>query len=132
MKSGLLAILIVLLVCAASGRAAEFTLAWDPHEMTQTELIGYNLYYKANASILADPDGSTMIHIPLEEPGFDPDHPNHTVTDLQENTVYYFTVTAMLGDDESGMSNEVSAGNGAGSPGPTSAGDSGCFINALQ
>jgi hypothetical protein len=119
--------------------AAEITLAWDPHDLTHSGLIGYNLYYKENSSVQADPDGSMMIYIPVTETDFDPDNPGYTVTGLQDYTEYYFTITAMVGDDEGGMSNEVSAiiNNTSAlasstSSGAGSGGSGGCFINTLK
>ncbi len=126
-------------LCATASQAAEFTLAWDSHDNTHTSLIGYNLYYKANSSVQADPNGATLIYIPLTEPDFDPDNPSYQVTDLQDDTQYYFTVTAMVGDEESGMSNEVSAINGAsaldtntGTSSTSSGVGGGCFISSLK
>ena len=126
-------------LCATVSQAAEVTLAWDPHDNTHTNLIGYNLYYKADSSVQADPDGATLIYIPLTESGFDPDNPSYQVTGLQDDTQYYFTVTAMVGDEESGMSNEVSAINGAsaldtntGTSSTSSGVGGGCFISSLK
>lgn len=141
-KAGVVTIFTALFIGAASCMAAEVTLAWDPHELTHSGLIGYNLYYKENASVQADLDGSTMIYIPLTETDFDPDNPSYTVTGLQDYTQYYFTITAMVGDEESGLSNEVSAINGASSALDTNSDTSstssgagsgaGCFINTLK
>lgn len=138
--SGVISLFLAIFVCATISMAAEVTLAWDPYDNTHINLIGYNLYYKAGSSVQADPDGATLIYVPLSESGFDPDHPSYTVTGLLDDTRYYFTVTAMVGDDESGMSNEVSSINGASSldstPGTSAAVASGsgggCFINMLK
>ena len=134
----MITLILVLLVPVAGSIAAEVKLAWDPHEWTHSNLIGYNLYYKAGSSVKANTDGSFMIYIPLSEPGFDPDHPSYKVTDLIDDTQYYFAVTAMVvDDDESGMSNEVSAINGASAidtNGTSSSGSvgGGCFIDTLK
>jgi uncharacterized membrane protein YgcG len=135
-------IITVMAIIAFAGvsQAAEVTLAWDPHENTHTNLTGYNLYYKAGASVQADPNGATLIYIALTDPDFDPDHPNYTVTDLQNDINYFFTITAMVDDDESGMSNEVSATNGvsaidqanSGTPSGGSGGGGGCFITHIN
>lgn len=106
---GLTAFLGVLLLAASISSAADFTLSWDSNYNDDSGLIGYNVYYKEGASILENPDDSVMIYIPLSEEGFDPENPNYTITGLEENVKYYFTVTAMSEDDESSMSNEVSA-----------------------
>jgi hypothetical protein len=140
---GLIAILLILLMWAASSAAGELTLAWDPNDGDGTSLIGYNLYYKAGSSAAADPGNANLIYIPLSDPGFDPDHPSYQVTGLTDSEQYYFVVTAMYNDDESGMSNEVSATVGTGgeqnssinaSTDGTSAGSSGggCFIDSLR
>lgn len=133
-------IIFVMIIFALAGvsQAAEVTLAWDPHDNTHTNLTGYNLYYKAGSSVQTDPDGATLIYIALTDPGFDPDNPSYTVTDLLDDTKYYFTVTAMVNDDESGMSNEVAATNGASTlntnTGTSAAGSGGggCFISSLK
>jgi hypothetical protein len=136
-----LILVMVIFAFASVSQAAEVTLAWDPHDNTHTNLTGYNLYYKAGSSVQADPNGATLIYIALTDPGFDPENPSYTVTDLLDDTQYFFTVTAMVEDDESGMSNEVSTTNGTSSLGPTpttgtpsagSSGDDGCFITSLN
>lgn len=139
----LFALLLILLMWATSSLAGQLTLAWDPNCNADTNLIGYNLYYKAGSSVAADPDGANLIYIPLTDPDFDPDQPSYQVTGLTDSERYYFIVTAMYNDDESGMSNEVSAIIGAGggqnssinaSSDGTSAGSSngGCFIDSLR
>lgn len=141
---GLITFLLILLIWTTQSMAAQITLAWDPYFSNCTNLIGYNLYYKAVSSVAVDPDGSNLIYIPLTDPDFDPDHPSYQVTGLSDSERYYFVVTAMTNDDESGMSNEVSgiasAGGGQNSSinastDDTSAGSSssgGCFIDSLR
>jgi hypothetical protein len=132
-----------LFMMASDSPAAEFTLAWDPNSNDYSNLIGYNLYYKEGSSIQNDLEGAVMIYIPLTETGFDPSQPSYAVTGLQDNVRYYFTVTAMYEDEESGMSNEVSAINDISDPSDSnlnsnsnspSGGSSGagCFITALN
>jgi Fibronectin type III domain len=137
--TGLLAIVLIMLLSATSCLAAEFTLAWDPNCDDEPSLIGYNIYFKAGSSVLADPDGAEMVYIDLTDPGFDRDQPSYTVTDLLKNVRYYFTVTAVYADDESDMSNETSAiktSSGStlnsNSDSSSSAGSgAGCFISSL-
>ena len=130
---------------AADCPAREITLAWDlnPSDCDETNLIGYNLYYRANSSAAADPDSADFIHIALSDPDFDPDHPSYQVTGLSDSESYYFFVTAIYNDDESTVSNEVSDISSAGggqnssikaSTDAASAGSSGggCFIESLQ
>jgi hypothetical protein len=141
-RTAAVAIIFVMASIASAGvsQAMEITLAWDPHESTHTNLTGYNLYYKAGSSVQADPNDATLIYISLTDPGFDVDNPSYTVTDLQDDTQYFFAVTAMVDDDESGMSNEVSATNGAsgldhantGNPSGGSVAENGCFITTLK
>ena len=140
---GLIASLLILLMWATSSMAGELTLAWDPNDSDGADFIGYNLYYKAGSSVAADPDNANLIYIPLTDPEFDPDNPSYQVTGLTNSERYYFVVTAMYNDNESGMSNEVSAivGTDGGqnssinnSTESSSAGSSGggCFIESLQ
>jgi hypothetical protein len=142
---GLIVFLFVLLVWTTNSLAGQFTLAWDPNpsDCDGAALIGYNLYYKAGSSAAADPESADLIYIPLTDPDFDPDNPSYQVTGLSDSETYYFVVTAMYNDDESGISNEVSAAAGGGSgqnssinasTDSTSAGSSGggCFIDSLK
>jgi hypothetical protein len=140
---GLIVFLFSLLSWTTNSSAGQITLAWDPNESDGTNLIGYNLYYKAGASAAVDPYGANLVYIPLTDPDFDPDNPNYQVTGLSDSETYYFVVTAMYNDDESGMSNEVSAIAGSGSgqhssinaaTNGSSAGSSsgGCFIDSLK
>jgi hypothetical protein len=105
---GLMASVFVLLLAASIGSAADFTLSWDANCNDYPGLIGYNLYYLEGASVLENPDDSIMIYIPLSQEGFDPESPSYTVTGLKDNVEYYFTISAVDKDEESGMSNEVS------------------------
>lgn len=140
---GLTAFLLILLLWTTNCLAEQITLAWDPSESNGTNLIGYNLYYKAGSSAAADPDIADLIYIDISDPDFDPDHPSYQVTGLSDSERYYFVVSAMYNDGESGMSNEVSSIVGAGgeqnssinaSTDDTSAGSSsgGCFIDSLR
>jgi hypothetical protein len=140
---GLIAGLLAFLVWTTSSWAGQITLAWDPNESDGTNLIGYNLYYRAGFSAAADPYEANLIYIPLTDPDFDPNNPSYQVTGLSDSDRYYFVVSAMYDNDESGMSNEVSAttSTGAGQNSSindgesnTSAGSSsgGCFIDSLR
>lgn len=140
---GLIVSLLALLVWTTNGWAGQITLAWDPSDSDGTNLIGYNLYYKADSSAAADPYSANLIYIPLTDPDFDPDHPSYQVTGLSDSARYYYVVTAMYNDDESEMSNEVTSMNGIGggqtssinaSTDGSSAGSSsgGCFIDSLR
>jgi hypothetical protein len=148
--AGWMAAMAILLVFATGGMAAEFSLAWDPNCNEAPTLIGYNLYYRSGASVTADPDSANFIYIALDDPDFDPDQPGFTVSGLEEDVEYYFTVSAVYEVEESSMSNEISSirsssdtppdssppSNGSLSPTPagSSAGgsSSGCFINSLM
>ena len=141
-----LAIILTLLIWATSSIAGEITLAWDPNCNDNPDLIGYNIYYKANSSVATDPDGADLVYIPLTDPGFDPDQPSYQVTGLSENVRYFFVVTAIYNNDESTMSNEasaVAAQTGSNYSAPTSVASSadnsasgsssgGCFIDSIQ
>jgi hypothetical protein len=115
------------------GFAAEVTIAWNAN--TEYWLTGYNLYVKEGSSIQPDDSQAVIITIPLSSPGFNPDSPSYTVTDLKDDIVYYFIVSAYSYYGlESGFSNEVSVRNGKLhiTPQSSSSGtDSGCLIDAV-
>jgi hypothetical protein len=147
---GWIAAMAILLVFATGGMAAEFSLAWDPGCNENPTLIGYNLYYRAGASVLDDLDSADFIYIALDDPDFNPDQPSYKVPDLEADVEYYFTVSAVYEDEESDTSNEISSIRSSsdtpqdsslpnnGSLSPTPAGSSGggssggCFINSLM
>ena len=147
----LIGCVLIVLVWATSSFSGELTLAWDPNCNDNPNLIGYNLYYKADSSVADNPDNANLIFIPLTEPGFDPDQPSYQVTGLSENVRYYFTVAAMYNDEESAMSNEASgmlnanSGTPDGSPGGSNtnvnstadnstggSSSAGCFIDSFK
>jgi hypothetical protein len=135
------------LIFPTTGAAKDFPLAWDPNCNTDPTLTGYTIYYSAGASVLADPDNANTIYIALNDPDFDPQHPAYTVSGLNDNTTYFFTVTAVYNDGESDMSNQISNTNttpkttsntpsaglsGNGNTTTTgSSGGGGCFITTL-
>lgn len=133
--TALIIFVMAIFTLASVGQAAEITLAWNPHEFSR----GYNIYYKAGSSVQADPKDATPIYIAVTDPGFDADNPSYTVTELENDTRYFFVVTAMVDGVESGMSNEVSVTNGGGSTdnentgtSSESSGAGGCFITSLK
>lgn len=136
----LVAFFLVLPIAATISSAADFTLAWNSNCNGHPDLIGYNLYYKEGGSILENPEDSVMIYIPLTEEGFDPENPSYKVTGLKDDVEYYFTVSAMYNDEESGMSNEVSdsirdfdsASTSENSAYENDLFRAGCFISALD
>ena len=138
---GILVALLIIMMSATTIPAAEIILAWDASCNEYPDLIGYNIYFKADSSVAEDPDGAELIYIALTDSGFDPDQPTYTVSGLSDNVRYYFTVTAMLEDKESAMSNEVSAemstsslssDSSSGTAGTDTVSSSGCFISAMQ
>jgi hypothetical protein len=139
----------IMLIFATSGAAAEFSLAWDPNCNEDPTLIGYNIYYSAGESVMADPDSADFIYIALNDPDFNPDQPGFTVTGLEDDVEYFFAVSAVYEDGESDLSNEISNIRNSSdtppdstppsdvnlSPTPTSASGTGssggCFISSL-
>jgi hypothetical protein len=97
--------------------AADFELLWDPNCNADTDLEGYFIYYKQDASVVADPSGAIDLYVTLTDIDFDPDNPSLLIADLLDDVRYCFAVTAWYGDEESGMSNEVCGINGAYDPG---------------
>ena len=112
MKLKVFILLFALIGClCAAANGAEITLQWDAN--TESNLAGYYVHYKPDSccepynGTEADQGKSPLI-IPLATPGFDPDNPAFTLTGLDENRPYYFTVSAYDKEsNESGYSNEV-------------------------
>jgi hypothetical protein len=142
--TGITSLMIIMLIVATSGFAAEFSLAWDPNCNEDPTLIGYTIYYNTGTSVLADPNDANMVYIALNDPAFDPDHPSYQFTNLQDGVEYFFTVSAVYEDGESDMSNEISGQYGISDPNPsggsnlsptqsssTGSSSGGCFISSL-
>ena len=113
--------------------AAEVTLAWDAN--TESDLMGYKIYYDTSPG---DPyygtDAAQGISpiIVLREDLDDRDNPRFTLTGLNENEDYYFTLTAFDHENlESGYSNEASTAGGNNGGGSRGSGGGGCFTVAL-
>lgn len=85
------------------------TLAWDANK---PDPAGYKIYYKSGSS--GHPyngagalEGNSPITVELVE-FVDPENPQYTINDLNDNDIYFFAVTAYDSDgNESGYSNEV-------------------------
>jgi hypothetical protein len=111
----------------------QVTLAWDPN--TEYDLAGYNLYIKEGSSIKPNDSDALIIAIPLSSDGFNPDTPRYTVTELVDDIVYYFVVSAFNDYGvESGYSNEVSIKNEKPYVVPqssSSGSNGGCMIDAV-
>jgi hypothetical protein len=100
------------------GTAADFELFWDPNCNADADLEGYFIYYKQDASVVADPGRAIDLYVALTDIDFDKDNPSLLIADLLDDVRYCFAVTAWYGDKESGMSNEVCGINGAYAPDP--------------
>ncbi len=109
--------------------AAQVTLQWDPNT---PDPDGYNLYLRVEGESY-DYDQPVNEDLILDS--------TTTVVDLEEGVRYFFVVTAVVGDEESGDSNEVEFLALAGSDSSGSSGSvstisgnssdnagSGCFI----
>jgi len=82
------------LISHHSAYCADVTLAWDAN--SEADLAGYKLHYGIASGVY----NQTVVVGNVTE---------HTVTGLNENTVYYFAATAYdMDDNESDYSNEVS------------------------
>ncbi|MBN1848510.1 MAG: fibronectin type III domain-containing protein [Deltaproteobacteria bacterium] len=105
-------IFILLFSFQDAAEAMDITLAWDADP--EDNIGGYKLYYKTGSS--GPPyngtdayQGPSPIDIPVTELG-NPNHPEYTLTDLDDDQIHFFVVTAYSSQDaglESGFSNEV-------------------------
>ncbi len=102
----------ILLTLPAVGMAADFELYWDPNCNADPDLEGYFIYYKHDASVIADPSGAIDIYVDLTDAEFDPDNPSILIPDLLDDEPYCFAITAWYGSEESDLSNEVCGING--------------------
>jgi hypothetical protein len=113
-------LLCIVLFWPIAALAADFELFWDPNCNEDPDLEGYYIYYKYYEpgigiyGELNTTDTSHLddVYIPLSEPGFDPDNPSYRIDGLEDDVRYCFTVTAMYGNEESDLSNEVCGING--------------------
>jgi len=125
---------------SAIGLAAEVALVWNPN--SEPDLDGYAVYRSTGS---AGPPFELIDDLALDEIA-DPDHPEVTLTQLQEDTDYHFVVTAYdRSGNESKFSNQIclriengavvdctaSGDSGGGGSGGGSGGGAGCFISTL-
>jgi hypothetical protein len=127
-------VFILLFSFPSTTRAADITLAWDANP--EDNVGGYKLYYKTGSP--GPPyngtdayQGPSPIDIPVYELG-NPSYPEYTLTDLRDDQIYYFTVTAYSNQDpnrESGFSNEVNNSGKDLANIEAETGGGGCFIS---
>jgi hypothetical protein len=138
-SEGLLGV-VMLLVFPAQALPATVTLAWDAN--AEQNIAGYEVYYQKWSS---GPPFDYFGYVALQDLA-DPGNPSATITDLEDDTDYYFVITAVNTEGiESAFSNSTCAEIGAGTGQPCGAGDAapsdngggggggggGCFLNAL-
>jgi hypothetical protein len=87
--------------------AADFELFWDPNCNADASLEGYYIYYIENASVADNQSTATKIYVSVSGDGFDRTEPSHQITNLADNVHYCFAVSALYGDKESDISNEI-------------------------
>ena len=92
------------------GYTKDATLMWSKN--TESDLDGYKIYYKSGSSGppyngMGAKEGDSPLTIPLQEM-YNPEQPEYTIHDLDDNEDYYFVLTAYdIYERESGYSNEV-------------------------
>ncbi len=136
----LLSILFLILYFQTYSFAADVTLQWDAN--TESDLVGYKLYYGSFAGIPYDGKGIDQGNSPIIiEAKYltDPLNPIFTLTGIDLDNYYYLALTAYDSEGlESGFSNEVTIapgdssfnGNGINILSNQSA-DSGCFVKTV-
>jgi hypothetical protein len=88
--------------CFSTSIAAEITFAWNPN--SESDLDGYSVYQSIGSK---GPPYELIGELYLDELA-DPDNPEVTLTQLQEDVNYYFVVTAYdKAGNESQFSNEI-------------------------
>ena len=135
---GFLLFVLMLTFHPKSGEAADFVLKWNPNN--EYDLLGYYIYYLEGDSVTADMAGVTKVNIALDTPGFDTAHPSYTLTDLKNETLYSFAVSAYSAAGESILSSHVSLSkspddeaDASGTDSTSSSGgSSGCFISVAK
>ena len=99
-----LCLLVVLLsiMIGSNLYAKELTLAWDPN--TEPDLDGYTVYYSKGSP---GPPYDYAGDLPLSDLP-DPDNPQVTLTDLEEQVNYYIALTAYdINGNESSFSSSI-------------------------
>jgi hypothetical protein len=124
--------------------SADVTIAWDANR--EPDVSGYYIYFRKGSE---GPPYDLLRYIGLQE--IDPGNPSVVVTGLEDDAVYYFTVTALDTEDyESGYSNSAcgqiaggtirpcsaepdgGSGGSSTSAGSGGGGGGGCFIGSLR
>jgi hypothetical protein len=127
--------LISLFIFPACAAAGEVTIAWDPN--SEDDLEGYAVYKKESSSSAFN----FIDTLPIDEIE-DPSNPMVTITELEDDSKYYFSVTAFdIEGNESDYSNELcvqlaglsvtecrSADGGDSGGANSGGGGGGCFI----
>ena len=133
-KRSIAAAIIAALCFSSVALAADFTFMWDPNE--EPDLAGYKIYYKTDAS--GPPyDGIHPFHPDLDSPVDVGNVTEYTIHDLDDDTDYYFVVTAYDSKGfESGFSNEVASAEDADLTRSTGSdqggtGGTGCFMQSI-
>lgn len=93
--------LFSLFISPACAAAREVTIAWDPNG--EDDLEGYAVYKKESSSSAFN----FIDSLPIDEIE-DPSNPMVTITELEDDSKYYFAVTAFdVEGNESNYSNEL-------------------------
>jgi hypothetical protein len=127
MKRFYVAVISVLLISILETPVSGYDLrfAWDP--ISEPDLAGYVLYVRENES---EGTFEQVGYYPLDQ--LDPNNPQGAATDLENDTTYYFAVTAINRDGvESDYSNLVGVLNNEviGENTDNDGSGSGCFIS---
>lgn len=120
---------------AATCVAMTVSLQWDAN--TESNRAGYKIYYDIDSGPPYDGNEAVEGNSPIDVKIADVEENGKarlTVTGLNDEAVYYFSVTAYnTSGNESGYSNEASTGSdGSAGNENSSSGGSGCFIDTAR
>jgi len=103
-------VFLIFILFSSYAHSADVLLAWDANS-TADQITSYAIYYKSGSpgppyDGIGAYEGDSPIIVTLQEFN-DPEHPQYTIHDLDQNEAYFVAITATNEYGESGYSNEI-------------------------